>query len=164
MASGASATESTIYPGVGIGKVKLGMTLGQVRRLLGPSQAVTARLRLAGGKQYVEYGWNFSEWRIGFIGRDTKRVALVATAFTRQRLSNDVGLGTTIETVRSKLPVACRIADQDHAYRDPATISYTYCTLAATHGRKTVFIMHSKNCTQRHCDWFVGEVIIREPF
>ena len=31
----ASATESTIYPGVGIGKVKLGMTRAQVVRVLG---------------------------------------------------------------------------------------------------------------------------------
>jgi hypothetical protein len=160
----ASATESTIYPGVGIGKVKLGMTLTQVRRLLGAPQALNAQGRLA-GQQYTEYGWNFSEWRVGFIGRTTKRAVLIGTAFTRQRLSNGVGIGTPMGALRSKLPVACRTADQDHPYRDPATESFSYCTLAAAGGRRTIFNLHSKNCNQlaRHCDWFVGEVIIRAP-
>jgi hypothetical protein len=37
LASGASAVESTIFPGVEIGKVKLGMTKAQVEWVLGSS-------------------------------------------------------------------------------------------------------------------------------
>jgi hypothetical protein len=42
-ASTASASELTIYPGVGIGKVKLGMTRAQVLRVLGKDYIVNGR-------------------------------------------------------------------------------------------------------------------------
>jgi hypothetical protein len=40
VASGASAMEETIHPGVGIGKLKLGMTRSQVVRALGKDYIV----------------------------------------------------------------------------------------------------------------------------
>jgi hypothetical protein len=54
-AGGASATESTIYPGVGIGKVKLGMTQAQVVRVLGKDYLVNKRTSTS-----VELAWNFA--------------------------------------------------------------------------------------------------------
>ena len=45
LAASASATESTIYPGVGIGKVKLGMTGRAGRAALGQRLTVVDRLR-----------------------------------------------------------------------------------------------------------------------
>ena len=57
--AGASATESTIYPGVGIGKVELGMTRAQVERTLGKDAIVNSQATFA-GTRYVELAWNFA--------------------------------------------------------------------------------------------------------
>jgi hypothetical protein len=58
--------ESTIYPGVGIGQVKLGMTKAQVQRVLGGDAIVDDR-DTVGGHTYLQLGWNFDSWTIGFL-------------------------------------------------------------------------------------------------
>ncbi len=83
VASTASATESTIYPGVGIGKIRLGMTQGQVERVLGKDFLVNARTT-----NYRELGWDFSTWTVSFVG---KRVVQVATTLQSQKTSKGVG-------------------------------------------------------------------------
>ncbi len=90
----ASATESTIFPGVGIGKVKLGMTRAQVERALGKDFLVNRRASI-GGSQYMELGWNFSSWSVGFLksGR-TYRVSQVGTTLWAQRTTKGIGPGT----------------------------------------------------------------------
>jgi len=59
VASTASATESTIYPGVGIGKVKLGMSRAQVVHALGKDYLVDERR-----EGFLELGWNFGSWTV----------------------------------------------------------------------------------------------------
>jgi hypothetical protein len=86
VASGASAMEETISPGVGIGKVKLGMTRGQVVRALGRDYVVNES-----GSAYTELGWNFSSWTVRLRAG---RAVEVGTALRTQRTTKRVGPGT----------------------------------------------------------------------
>jgi hypothetical protein len=93
-AASASALEETIYPGVGIGKVKLGLTKAQVKQRLGAHYILNDTETVA-GKRYVEYGWDYSRWVVTFgqEGRNL-RVVQVATDLHDQRTANGVGFGT----------------------------------------------------------------------
>jgi hypothetical protein len=91
----AFATESTIFPGVGIGKVKLGMTAAQVKKTLGRDYVVNSSRRV-NGKRYVEYGWDFSRWTTTFVqeGR-TLRVVQIGTSLWAQKTVKRIGPGST---------------------------------------------------------------------
>jgi hypothetical protein len=93
IASTAAARESTIFPGVGIGKVKLGMTKAQVVRALGKHYIVNDRFTVH-GKTYVEYAWNFAQWTVRFSTRPSYRVVQVATTAKTQRTPRGVGAGS----------------------------------------------------------------------
>jgi len=83
----ASGVESTIYPGVGIGRVRLGMTKSQVERVLGRAQLVNARQGA-----YTEYAWDFATWTVGFQGG---RAVQVSTTLRSQRTIKRIGVGST---------------------------------------------------------------------
>jgi hypothetical protein len=85
LAAAASATKSTIYPGVGIGKVTLGMTRAQVERALGKDYLVNERRQ-----SFLELGWNFGSWTVAF---EKGRVVLVSTTLRAQRTSVGAGPG-----------------------------------------------------------------------
>jgi len=91
----ASGTESTIYPGVGIGKVKLGMSAAQVRKALGRDYLV-GRRSTVGGVHYVEYEWDFANWTVTFSQRGRSlRAVQIGTTLRSQRTSKGVGRGTS---------------------------------------------------------------------
>ncbi len=91
----ASATESTIYPGVGIGKVRLGMTQSQVKKALGSGFIISGRATV-GGAQYVELAWNFSSWAVDLVKvGGTFKAVQVATTLRAQRRRQDWGLDTS---------------------------------------------------------------------
>jgi hypothetical protein len=83
----ASAIESTIYPGVGIGKVKLGMTQAQVKRALGSWRFVNER-----EGRHLSVGWGFGELTADFVNG---RVVEVATTLSSQKTRARVGPGST---------------------------------------------------------------------
>ena len=86
VATAASAIELTIHPGVGIGKVKLGMTQAQVQRVLGRDSFVNAR-----EGTYTELAWDFASWTVGFKGRRAVQVSTSGTADEERDWSrNDV--------------------------------------------------------------------------
>jgi hypothetical protein len=88
-----SATESTIYPGVGIGKVKLGMTKAQVVHVLGKDALVNGR-KTIGATQYVELGWNFATWTVAFARTGgTLHAVQVGTTVQSQRTTAGIGAG-----------------------------------------------------------------------
>jgi hypothetical protein len=90
----AFATESTIFPGVGIGKVKLGMTAaGQEDAWQGLRGQLVEGVN---GKRYVEYGWDFSRWTTTFVqeGR-TLRVVQIGTSLWAQKTVKRIGPGST---------------------------------------------------------------------
>ena len=92
--AGASATELTIYPGIGIGTVKLGMTATQVKKALGKDYLVNARSNV-NGKHYVEYGWDYSRWTATFVQQDrTLRVVQVGTSVWAQKTVKRIGPGS----------------------------------------------------------------------
>lgn len=94
-ASGSSTRSVPIRLGVGIGPINLGMTEAQVRRSLGRPEGVLERRRVR-RQPYVELGWNYGNWNVGFIGRPgARRVVLVGTALTRHRTPQGVGVGST---------------------------------------------------------------------
>src|ERR671916_1125224 len=72
--------DAQIRPGVGIGKIRLGMTLGQVRRVLGPPQVLNRDVELGFGRVHREYVWGWFEWTVALRGApDRLRVVRVAT-------------------------------------------------------------------------------------
>ena len=86
----ASATESTVYPGVGIGKIRLGMTRAQVVRALGKDYLVDKR-----EARKVELGWDFSHWTVTFAREgSTLRAVQVATDVHDQRTAGGIGYGS----------------------------------------------------------------------
>jgi hypothetical protein len=93
-AGGATASESTLYPGVGIGKLKLGMSAAAVKKVMGIDFIVNKR-ETVNGARYVEYGWDFAHWTVMFVqhGRELSAVQ-VETDVHDQRTTKHVGYGT----------------------------------------------------------------------
>jgi hypothetical protein len=90
----AHAASATIYPGVGIGKVTLGMTRAQVERALGKDSLVNSRA-IIGGTQYVELAWDFASWTVAFARTGSVLSAVqVGTTLRTQRTAAHVGTGT----------------------------------------------------------------------
>lgn len=94
--AGAGASESTIDPGVGIGKIKLGMTLSQVEHVFGRDYLVDQR-----GADYLELGWNYATWTVGF---QRGRAVLVSTTVRAQRTTSGAGPGTSWRRVVHAYP------------------------------------------------------------
>jgi hypothetical protein len=89
----ASAVESTIYPDVGIGKVKLGMTKAEVEGVLGGDAIVDARDNVA-GHAYLQLGWNYDSWSVGFLLQHGRYHAVrIGTSERAQRTRNRIGPG-----------------------------------------------------------------------
>jgi hypothetical protein len=165
LVTNASATKSTIVPGVGIGKVKLGMTLTQVKKALGQPQTVNKRMQLPAKQGYIEYGWNFSSTWVGFVNTNgVLHASLVGTVLVAEKTGNGVGVGVSPETLRRKLPVASCFQEDDGTYRPgsqyPGRI-WTYCLFRSP---RPVTVFHVY-CTVRGkpvCPGQrVGEVVIR---
>jgi hypothetical protein len=107
-ASALPARDAFIHPGVGIGEVRIGMTLAEVRRALGQPEAVMRRRRFGFG-HYTEYAWAGTDWIVAVIGRgDRARVVSVATGLRRERTrTRKVGVGSTELAVRRGLGARC---------------------------------------------------------
>jgi len=87
LAARAAAIELTITPGVGIGKVKLGMTKAQVERVLGRDRIVNAR-----EGAYTELAWNYATFTVGFV---RGRAVQISTSLANQLTKKKMGVGTT---------------------------------------------------------------------
>jgi hypothetical protein len=173
----ASATESTIYPGVGIGKIKLGMTLGQVKKILGSPQTVNRRTQVPGKRGYVEYGWDFSTLWVGFVNtKGVLHAVLVGTDLRSQGRLGGVGIGTVREELKRKLPVvSCAPTNYQTGagsyYRVSEAKRLDYCLFGPASGRVTVFDVYTdpgKDCqpqwTYEHCTWYVKQVLVTGRF
>jgi hypothetical protein len=130
VASSVSAAEETIFPGVGIGKVKLGMTRAQVVRVLGKDFVVNAN-----GPSYTELGWNFSSWTVRLRNG---RAVEVGTALRAQRTTKRVGPGAFWPQLVKAYPGgACTFRDVDTSL--DGVVEYL---VAHKGGTQTIFTLH----------------------
>jgi hypothetical protein len=133
VASGAAAMEETIYPGVGIGKLKLGMTRAQVVRTLGKDYVVNAS-----GAGYTELGWNFSSWTVRL--REGRAVE-VGTALQTQRTTKRVGPGSFwLKLVKAYPGGSCTFTGPPPGFGAYAVLEYL---VAHKGGTQTVFTLHA---------------------
>jgi hypothetical protein len=106
LAGAASATESTIVRGTGIGKIHVGMTRAQVERVLGKDSLLNDRAQV-GSTTYLELGWNFSTFSVGFLQTgSTLRVAQVATTLRGEKTATGIGVGSTFKAAAHAYPQA----------------------------------------------------------
>jgi hypothetical protein len=139
-AAAAPGDDKRVRHGLGIGRVKLGMTYAEVRRILGGPQTVDARERLRDGRRYLQFSWDFGWWTVGFLGRPGKlRVALVQTLNARERTVEGLGVGTRERKVRGTLRVRC--TDVHERVRPEGFAFERRCTYASHRGRETAFVL-----------------------
>jgi hypothetical protein len=151
-ASGASATESTIYPGVGIGKVKLGMTLAQVKRSLGRDYLVNKR-----ENGYLELGWSFGSWTVAF---QKGRVVLVSTTAHAQRTTAGAGPGTAwLKVVHAYPGGRCAFKFVNYFWRPEYLVPHRG-------GTQTLFLFRDVFNTEKRelTGYSVLEVSVRTPY
>jgi hypothetical protein len=162
----ASATESTIYPGVGIGKLKLGMTVKQVKKVLGRPQLVNERKGA-----YVEYAWAFGSWTVGF---QSGKAVQISTTQTSQKTTTGVGLKSQLDRVRHSFPGGVCTSSRAFGSKTPPDPRFlgSYATeyLSQSKGAQTVWVLHKPsqasnlNPFDQGSGWVVTEVYVRAPF
>jgi hypothetical protein len=142
--SGASATESTITPGVGIGKIEIGMSATEVNWALGAGSIVNDR-KTIGGRQYLELAWNFSEWSIDFVKRGSVyRVVQIGTTLRKQRTPNGVGPGTPwLDLVRAYPHGLCAVGGNPLGLPSDSWRIGSYLEFLVPHkgGTQTIFVL-----------------------
>ncbi len=157
-AHAAPDASTLIRPGVGIGKVRLGMTRAEVRRALGPHMAVNKRERRF-GLTYLELAYDYSAYTVGFFGPPAKlRVVSVATSLRRERTREGLGPGTSLGALRRMLRgERCRLVRAAQA-----AMFRTECVLHAPSGARTTFVA-GRDCSSyvHRCKrWVVFEVAV----
>ena len=107
-APSAGEQQLLLRPGVSIAKIRLGMTLAEVRGVLGPPRGVFRRER-SGFARYTEYQWGLGpSWNIGFyqgVYGDPEVVVIGTTH--RARTRSGVGTGSRHHALRRALGARC---------------------------------------------------------
>ena len=108
-AEGAPERDGQIRPSVGIGKIRLGMTVAEVRRILGPPQLLNRRVSLGFGREHREYVWNWFEWSVAFRGAPGGLRTVRVTTTRRNHRYRGIGVGTRMRDLVRVFPRAtCR--------------------------------------------------------
>src|SRR5215218_7631083 len=93
-ASAASQRDALIRPGIGIGKVKLGMSLKQVRGAWGRPQAVVTTTNERGART-LELQYDYAAYVVTLVGAPGgERVTAVGTTLAKERTSQGLGVGS----------------------------------------------------------------------
>lgn len=109
-ASAAPQRDMLLRPGVGAGKLRLGMTFEQAKAALGRPDR-SRRVRPFGSRvpgPYAEHEWGLEPaWKVGVYGRgESARVVVIET--TRpERTRSGVGVGSTRLALQRKLRTRC---------------------------------------------------------
>jgi hypothetical protein len=106
-------SDTLLRPGVGVGTIRLGMPLSEVRSVLGRPSAVVRRKPYGFGSEYVEYAWGIERaWHVGVLRRRTSRVVFLVTS-RPARTASGAGVGSTYQVLQRKLGARC--------YRQPVS-------------------------------------------
>jgi hypothetical protein len=156
VAPGAIGVEWTINPGIGIGKVKLGMTEAQVKKALGKWRYVNEQ---KGNHLNVSWGPFGTWWTVDFV---SGKVVEVSTAIHSQRTTSGIGQGSSWrELVRAYPHGLCGI-------QPPHTNAVVIAALLVPHkgGTQTVYYVNGVTTTERSTDrtWRVAAVNVRMPW
>jgi hypothetical protein len=168
-ASGAPQRDLLIRPGVGIGKVKLGMTLKQVRAAWGKPQASTVRRE--GGARLTELQYDFAAYVVTLLGpRGRERVIRVGTTLAKERMTNGLGVGSLERRLQSALRGRLRcdrlpVVTQPRSPQPLIFDNRRECKLGERGSPQTVFVSRMRVHSFLPEDWsktaYVFEVVIR---
>jgi hypothetical protein len=156
--AGASAAELTIVPGVSIGKVKLGMSAAQVKKILGREYLVNGAQNVR-GRRHVEYGWDYSRWTATFEQRGrTLRVVEVATVVPSQKTAKLIGPGSTWRELVRAYPNGICTINNDTWGRAEYLVPHSG-------GTQTIyFVRQPRERALLGGAWHVQEVHVRRPW
>jgi len=156
---GASARDSTISPGVAIGKVRLDMTFAEVESVLGKDFLVNERR-----SAYLEIGWNFGSWTVSFKKKSKAyRAVQVAVTLRSQRTLKGIGPGVTWRVLVRAYPYGLCTHKID-LKRMQSTVEYL---VPHTGGTQTIFFLPQPLPPSGANDlapWRVNQVWVRTPF
>jgi hypothetical protein len=140
----AHGANELIRPGVGIGKIQLGMTAAQVRRAMGRPLAATSRQE-SFGRRVTEWQFGLAAYVVVLAGRSTQRVTSVTTSIRRERTSEGFGVGTAEARLVARFGSRLR-CEQLHTGPFSETQRFEIvldknrdCVLTAASGAETVF-------------------------
>jgi hypothetical protein len=155
----AAGRDQRVRHGEGIGRLHLGMTVAEARRVLGPPEAVARREPRSGGRVYVEYQWGFATWAVGFVGKPGQlRAIRVSTVKRSERTPEGLGVGSTTAQLERRLrPLDCH----DFVVPGNNPIPLVECVHRLPTGRQTVFMVERYNTKvaivevrARGCDFY----------
>lgn len=104
-ASGAVARDTLVRPAVGMGKLRLGMSLKETRQALGQRiQLELTQTVRSGNARLVQYVTLDEGWRLRLLGpKGKEKLVGISTESPRERLRNGVGVGTAVATLPARL-------------------------------------------------------------
>jgi hypothetical protein len=162
LVSPASADQELVRHRLAIGQIRLGMSVPQVRRLLGTPRAVTREQR--GRNVYTEYDWDYGWWTVGFAKPPggSFRAVMVGTVQRSQRTPERLGAGSTRAQLADRLPgTRCRSVQPVGGSR---LHELGECVYGGHARRQTVFVF---NLTFTGWHWSpqarIVEVQVRHP-
>jgi hypothetical protein len=175
-ASAASQRDALIRTGVGIGKVKLGMSLKQVRAAWGRPQAVIAETNERGART-LELQYEYAAYVVTLVGQPRQeRVVSIGTTLAKERTSQGLGVGSFERRLQRTFRAQLRCERLDVVYMPRSSIpmlgsNKRDCTLGAAGAPQTVFTsrIRLQYAWDQHRpeDWSrlarVTEVVIRAP-
>jgi hypothetical protein len=128
--------------GQGIGKLRLGMSLAQVKKLLGPPRAENKREHRASSHTYVELEWGYAWWTVGFVraAGGNYRAVSIGTIQRSQRTPEGLGPGSRERELTRRLDgIRCwRV----RSVREPFGAYTSECVYGERAGRNTAFILN----------------------
>jgi hypothetical protein len=164
----ASARNELITPGVGIGPIKLGMTVAQVRKALG-RPVYTRGTDKGFGRLLIEYSYWTDGYTVYLLRAGGKtRVVSVETTLRAQKTRQGLGVGSTERQLRRVYRgLRCK-----EVFPPGGGIIQDYeCTVGPRQGRQTVFVFSREpeyppdsghqgpSSAPQHVDW----VVVKAP-
>jgi hypothetical protein len=162
LAADAPHVQQRIVPGHSIGKIALGISLAQVKKALGAPESVIERRELGFGKAWIEYSWNFTEWRVAFVDAHVVRVG---TSVRTEKTKEGIGVGTLRARVERVFGIDCRWG---YDPGDARQWGRSWCVVPGPRGVRTAFVAESR-CEKRlpyqQCEpGGYGPSIVREVY